>query len=350
MINNQSMMQAFRSDGKAEEDQRRQEVTRMEKMRYAEELLPEIPHFSDNMGIRRKHLNKTSLKYAELTALLREIYISNYPNFETNGIYRNLVRLTESEPLIDNIKKCEAHLQRLSERTPNWMGADVNTSTGYWVQVTYRSKRDQQGINPGKPGNLKVYARLNTYDIQEVFIESLRYLLTNANSTFAAKISTYNRSDQMCYWLSPKDFTHLEKYYAQYSDKMVRAMPFVAYKGKLGISKEFPDADSSHNATQAHIIADYLKSISYVEEVDLEAMYNNYIAKWNADIYEAEEYGSFKQSSALSFIVIMDTIDIILEKSPFYEESCLLSDNSRFWHILSQSKCWADVNERFREV
>ena len=99
----------------------------------------------------------------------------------------------------------------------------------------------------------------------------------------------------------------------------------------------------SHNSMQANIISDYLKTVSVIDDVDLEAMYNNYIAKWNADIYEDCDFLGFKNSSALSFVVIMDTLDIILGEAQLNEKSFLLSDNRKIWDILSQSRCWADI-------
>ena len=44
------------------------------------------------------------------------------------------------------------------------------------------------------------------------------------------------------------------------------------------------------------VIADYLKTVSDVDDVDLENMYNHYIAKWNADIYEESDYCCFKKN------------------------------------------------------
>ena len=123
-------------------------------------------------------------------------------------------------------------------------------------------------------------------------------------------------------------------------------MPFVAYKGKLGISKDFPGTDDSHNLAQAHIISDYFSTVNVVGSVDLEDMYNNYIAKWNADKYEEGSWG-FKSSSALSFVVIMDTLDAILDGAEINKRSSLLNPERRIWRILAQSKCWADVNELF---
>jgi hypothetical protein len=154
----------------------------------------------------------------------------------------------------------------------------------------------------------------------------------------------------MCYWLSPTDFKHLEDFYQPYSQDMKKPMSFIAYKGMLGISKDFPGADCSHNSLQAHIVSDYMKTIANISEVDLEAMYNNYIAKWNADIYEDNDYCGFKNCSALSFIVVLDTLDIILGDTELSNSSLLLSDNKEFWDVLSRSKCWADVNAKISKI
>ena len=334
---------------KAEEELRQQEIRRQEKLKYAKELSSLIPLFSNNLGIRRKHMDKTSHKYIELTNYLKGIYISKRSIFRKDEIYNQLVKLHESDTIIRDIRKYGEQLENLARGNSNWTYVNVNTSVGCWIQVTYCSARNKHSLSPNKAENLKIYACLNTSNIQGVFIDTLKYLLTHAEDTFAAKIAKFNRSDQMCYWISPSDFKHLERFYMQYSDNMVKSMPFVAYKGKLGITKEFPDADSSHNATIAHIITDYLKTIPNVEEVDLEDMYNNYIAKWNADIYDTNDYGSFKQSSALSFIVIMDTLDILLGISQLNESSFLLSDDNKFWQILAQSKCWAEVNDKYSQ-
>ena len=184
--------------------------------------------------------------------------------------------------------------------------------------------------------------------IQNVFVDSLKYILQNAEDTFGAKIATCNRSDQMCYWLSVKDFKHLEDFYRPYYKDMVKSLPFVAYKGMLGISKDFPGVDDSHNSTQAHIISDYLRTVNNIEDIDLESMYNLYIAKWNADIYDENPYGGFKNNSALSFIVILDTLDSILNETGVTEDSLLLSGDKKIWRMLSKSRCWADINAMWK--
>ena len=145
------------------------------------------------------------------------------------------------------------------------------------------------------------------------------------------------------------DHKHLESFFRPYFSEMKTPLPFVAYKGCLGISRDFPGFDDSHNATQAHIISDYMKTVKRMEQVDLQDMYNNYIAKWNEDIEEEDEHRSFKRESVLSLVVILDSLDAILGKTSLSEESFLLSGDNRTWHILANSQCWNDVNERWKE-
>ena len=175
-------------------------------------------------------------------------------------------------------------------------------------------------------------------------MDSLKFLLHHAKKSFAAKIAVINRSDQMCYWLSQNDFNYLEEFYRPYANDMVESLPFVAYKVKLGISRDFPGIDSSHNSTMAYIISDYLKTVKNAGEIDLEDMYNNYISKWNGDLYEECGFGGFKNNSALSFIVILDTLDVLLGEAVITDHSFLLSGDARMWQVLSESRCWSDVN------
>ena len=334
---------------KYQEEQKRMEHIRMEKERYAEKLSPNILKLSPNLGIREKHLNRGSSKYSELNSQLVNIYRHFYPNFTSEAIYNYLQKLNDRECIVSFTKELANVLEKLPVNNPRWGKPWVDTSMGYWVQVVYAIAKDTDCQLPGKPENVKIYASFSKTDIQKVFVDSLDYLLENAGDTFGAKIATCDRSDQMCYWLSVKDFKHLEEFYRPYSVGMVRSLPFVAYKGMLGISKDFPGTDDSHNATQAHIITDYLKTVHRIDDVDLEAMYNHYIAKWNADIYEERSYGGFKNNSALSFIVILDTLDAILNETGVSEDSLLLSDDKRLWKTLSNSRCWADVNEKWKE-
>lgn len=329
-----------------EEKRKRQECIRQEKARYTIELLPSIPRFSSNMGIRAKRLDKQSPKYSSLNMLLKKLYVDASPNLNTENVYCLLQSIDYEKNVVRGVDEIKAEIEQMPKQNAYWEDAFVNTTGGDWVQVTCRRKGDESWRSPARAENIKVYAYIGNGDSQRIFTDSIRYLLTHARQMFAAKMAIFERADQMCYWIDPKDYPCLVRYFDPYFDDMEVTMPFVAYKGKLGISKDFPGSDDSHNLTQAHIISDYFKTVKEIDEIDLEAMYNNYIAKWNADLYEEDSWG-FKGSSALSLVVIMDTLDSILCEGEIDDQSSLLSLDGKLWRILAESKCWADVNEGF---
>ena len=335
---------------KDEEERKRQEHIRREKNRYAKKLSSDVPLWSPNMGIRTKALDKTSSQYVRLNTLLQEIYTKFRPDFKTDDIYTYFQKFNEEKKIVSKTKELATLLKQLPAGNHKWKDKGSTNCWSCWVQVQYTSINDERCCSPGKAENIKAYASLKDGDVQQIFVDSLKYLLQNASETFGAKLSTISRSDMMCYWLSAKDFVNLEQFFKPNNHVMDKSMPFVAYKGKLGISREFPGADNSHNSTQAHIISDYFRTVDKAEDVDLEDMYNNYIKKWNADIYEEGYHSGFKGNSALSFIVIVDTLDAILSGKGISDESLLMSGDPKIWQILSNSKCWADVNEEWQSL
>lgn len=338
------------SQARYEEERKRLEYIRHEKERCAKDLSPDIPKFSPNMGIRRKSLNKDTEKYKELNALVVDVYEKFNPNFNADKIYSYFQKIDENERLVSNSRALETVLKSLPEKYPNWKEHGLVSNSGSWIQVIYSRLDKQDEGSPAKPEGLKVYACLRDKNVEEVFVESLRYLLKHADETFAAKIATSNRSDQMCYWVSQRGFRLLEEFYRPYRNRQVESLPFVAYRNHLGISKEFFGVDYSHNATIAHIIADYLKTVNDVTDVDLEDMFNNYIMKWNGDIYEEGNYSGFKNNSAHSFVVILDSLDAILGQTRITDNHPLISGDRHIWRVLSECRCWADVNERWNTM
>lgn len=342
---------AYISDGRKRirqakelEERRHNKAIRLEKIKYAENLSPEIPVVSPNLGIRKKHLDKNSSEYAKLNAFIRAIYNSFCPKFDAENVYCYFQSLEYNNRIISDIKSFESILAALSDGNAKWKKAEVNASDGFWIQTVFARNEFEYGDFPAKPQNIKVYVCFKHIGIQDFFVDSLKYLLHHAKKSFAAKIAVINRSDQMCYWLSQNDFNYLEEFYRPYANDMVESLPFVAYKGKLGISRDFPGIDSSHNSTMAYIISDYLKTVKNAGEIDLEDMYNNYISKWNGDLYEECGFGGFKNNSALSFIVILDTLDVLLGEAVITDHSFLLSGDARMWQVLAESRCWSDVN------
>ena len=296
---------------------------------------------SPNLGIREKRLDKSTAKYSELTGQIKEIYRLYAPDFYVDNIYRHFLAFNVDKQVVEYSKEFPERLRILCEGYHKWEVPSVDASWGGWITVMISRNSTTHEASADSPGNIKVYAYIDSEDVPEIFMDSLRYLLENANSTFAAKISTFLREDMICYWLSPADFRCLESFYRPLSDKMTASMPFVAYLGKLGISKELFWPDISHNELQARIISDYLKTVNCSDDIDLELMYNNYIAKWNGDVEETS-YAGFKNGSVLSFVTILDTLDGLL-RGGLERDSLLLTDNSKLWNLFASSQCWADL-------
>ena len=300
--------------------------------------------FSPNLGIKEKHFDRNSLKYAELNGLLKSIYMHFCPFFVPNEIYAYLLRINQKVSILSDVMVLKSDLGRLVESSSNWKNASIDMFGGYWVQALYIHKDDDLSSYPCAPENIKVYACMKTTDVQIVFVDSLKYLLERAGNSFGAKVATCSRADQMCYWLSQNDFKHLEDFYKMYDDNLDTSMPFVAYKGKLGISKDFPGVDPSHNVLLVDIIVDYLNTVNNVDDVDIEDMFNNYIAKWNGEVEEETMYG-FREQTALSFVVILDTMDAILDGTGITEHSLLTGGEKKMWNLLARSRSWDDVKE-----
>ena len=328
---------------KNEAERIKQENIRREIARFAVELSPEIIKFSPNLGLREKHLDKSTPEYFALTSLLKKIYREFAPNFDYYNIYKFFQKVDENNRIVANKSIFEKVLQSLAEDNPNWNKINTNGSSGYWVQVVCTHADDVDGQLPIGSKYIKAYAHVTNEDARDIFVGSLKYLLENAQNNFAAKIAVYDRSDQMCYWLTVRDFRYLEDYYSQYADIMEKTLPFTAYKGMLGISKEFPY--DSHNATQARIISDYFKTVTDVENVDLDDMYNNFIAEWNADIYPEDEYHGFKNDTVFSFVMILDTLDCLLGRQTITDKTLEYFGNEEMWEMFRHCRCWADVNE-----
>lgn len=328
---------------KRKAEREKQESISREKARFAVELSPEIYRISPNLGLRKKHTDKSTPEYFALTTLLKKIYSEFAPNFDYYNIYKYFQKVDENKRVVADQSKFETQLKTLSENNPKWEKISSNGSSSYWMQVVCTHADDVDGQLPIGSQFIKAYAHVTNTMANDIFVGSLKYLLENAQNTFAAKIAVYDRSDQMCYWLTVQDFRHLEDYYSKYTDIMEKTLPFTAYKGMLGISKEFPY--DSHNATQARIISDYFKTVKDVDKVDLEDMYNNFIAEWNADIYPDDEYHGFKNDTVFSFVMILDTLDCLLGKQTITDKILEYFGNEEIWEMFRHCRCWADVNE-----
>lgn len=102
---------------------------------------------------------------------------------------------------------------------------------------------------------IKVYVSLwDISKLSKVFCETVRLLLAYSDNRFHAKVSRVKRKDSMCFWVPRHAFHILESHFSECSDVIGGAMPFIAYRGRLGISRELATFDS-HNSEQALLIS-----------------------------------------------------------------------------------------------
>ena len=149
----------------------------------------------------------------------------------------------------------------------------------------------------------------------------------------------------MCFWVSRNDFDLLEKYFADCRNITGGAMPFIAYRGKLGISRELATFDS-HNSLQAQLISSYFNSLDNVDEVDLGKLYSLLLKAWNGELKEGHPVRkAFQYSRVQSILLLLDTMDILTGKTRLDDDHLFLQENESLWRALGQAACWEEVEK-----
>ena len=313
-----------------------------EMKRYQKELPESFPKVSSFLGIRKlEHVSYSTEKLDYYHTLLQQIYAQDCRS--TGQIYEQFQKIMDTPTDIT----CSAK-QYLQQYFPPLENSTDHTDWKIWINedtywVYFGFSNGQFNFVP-TPYMLKAYVSLQCTDICEVFFQSLIYLKKHAQKNFGAKVSKIDRADQMCYWISPTDLSLLYDYYASYYEILKCEMEFVAYRNKIGISRDFGN-EVSHNQMQAELISTYFNIIQSKEEIDLLEMYRLFVEGWNGALSEEHPFTkAFKYTSAASFLVLLETLQTILQKdSQLPEDSLLLTENRKLWGSLCDAKCWGDL-------
>lgn len=313
-----------------------------EKKRYQKELPESFPKVSSFLGIRKlEHVSYSPEKLHYYNALLQQIYAEDCRS--TRQVYEQFQKIMDKRT--DVTASAKQYLQQYFSPSENntdqtnwklWINEDT-----YWVYFGFSNGRFNFVPTPYM---LKAYVSLQCTDICEVFFQSLIYLKQHAQKNFGAKVSRIERADQMCYWISPTDLSLLYDYYASYYEILKCEMEFVAYWNKIGISRDFGN-EISHNRMQAELISTYFSMIQSKEDINLLEMYRLFVEGWNGALGEEQPFTkAFKYTSAASFLVLMETLQTILQKdSQLSEDSFLLTEDPKLWGSLCDAKCWGDL-------
>ena len=175
-------------------------------------------------------------------------------------------------------------------------------------------------------------------------------LLVYSDSRFHAKVSRVKRKDGMCFWVSRQAFHVLENFFSECSDVIGGAMPFIAYRGKLGISRELVTFDS-HNSEQALLISSYFNSLEKEENVSLSRMYDLLIKAWNQEISaDHPVMKAFQYTRAQTVLILLDTMDVITGKTVLDNDHLFLQENGNIWRALGQASSWVQAERNYNAL
>ena len=303
-----------------------------------------------NAGLKKYTMRQDNPAYADREAILKDLFRRYGKDADQYVIYEDLQGIDRSvgtgicrDP-IESLKELAASMP------DKWK--DCFTDTGYerWWKFSVESTDPEAGWLSDL-ALIKVYVSLRDISqIPKLFCRAVSQLLVYSDSRFHAKVSRVKRKDGMCFWVSRQAFHVLENFFSECSDVIGGAMPFIAYRGKLGISRELVTFDS-HNSEQALLISSYFNSLEKEEDVSLSRMYDLLIKAWNQEIpADHPVMKAFQYTRAQTVLLLLDTMDVITGKTVLDNNHLLLQENGYIWRALGQASSWVQAERNYNAL
>lgn len=324
-------------------EKRRKEIAarRREKRRYRRPLPEGVLIPTEYLGIRKMPDVIKTEEYNALNCKLKEYYRAWKKNPNWDGLYRYMQQVDSNQNTDwneDYSKRVRLHIQSTKNR---WDSVSWNTD-GCWAQLLTR-----KGERSVTSDHIKIYASMGNASVSEIFLGVVKILLSRAQNSFAAKVSKYMRKESMCIWVRKADLVLIENYFNGFKDELIENLDFIAYRGKLGYSRETYSGDS-HNQWQAELMKGYFKQHTGENELELSDMYQYLIDAWNYEMRKGNRIAdSFKNADAQILIILLETFFIIIKNKPFNDDNILLSDDSLVWEPLCRGRNWASVGSHY---
>lgn len=294
-------------------------------------------------GVRNLQIEiKNFEKYDQLNYILTDLYMRYGGEISLSNVYDYIQSLERNADYGDRIDKTLYSLKVAADSKNTFFECSVDSKSTSWGRFDLQVKEHESGFSD--MALVKVYLSLLDHGkIIRVFEETVVFLIEHCKHRFHAKVALDNRRDQICLWVSREDFFQLEGFLQKYNKDLYTALPFVAYRNNIGISREFWSWDS-HNGVQAALITSYLKQVKDAETIDVVDMYAKYVRAWNGDLKEDDLMTSeFKRSNAQEFIVLLDSLDVMLGNSEITDDHILLNGDDDLWYSLGHAKNWYEV-------
>ena len=324
--------------------QRRKEEERIE---YKSPLSDTCTIPSKFAGIRSLNVEITDEdRHIKLNSILKELYLKRGREIRADEVYDKLQNISGSDERIKGIDKLLEELQLNAEANKAVYSCSVNLRDHYWGRFDVSRQKSEPGYSD--MALIKVYlTAAEEKKILSIFGATVEFLINQGKHRFHAKVARRRRTDHICLWTAREDFFALEKYLKKVDKDLITPLPFIAYRNKLGISREFYSWDS-HNGVQASMISLYLQHIDNISDVEVLTMYSEYVKAWNGELpddhYLSKEY---KRNNAQEFLILIETLDILLGNSKITDDHFLLNGDENLWMALGEAKNWFQIGKRW---
>lgn len=324
----------------------RQEISvREEEEQYAKKLPACIMIPSPFAGIRSCEINTQTDAYRCRDRIIKELFRSYTGKPDRRLIYDSMQKYDKNKDSGWDNKQLEI-LKNEADSTGKWKKCEITTDDEYWgrFSVEVESGSDRY---IGDLSMIKSYVSVkDLHDLNELFSGAVVSLIDKGRNRFHAKVSRHARIDNMCFWTSRYDFEILQSFFDKNQDKICTPIPFVAYHKNIGISRELATWDS-HSGRQSDLILSYYETLRPGDTPELSDMYDLYVKAWNGMLSDDHPMSrEFKRSNAQEFIILMETINAIVNEEGISDDNILMSDDDILWHALCDGKNWYSVGRK----
>ena len=331
-----------------------------ERQRFLEELSPAFPRPSANLGMRT--LAREEIiglpGYDALETALQELYADCQGNLNLSGVYRTMQRI------------CRDRETDLTEEPEIYVKEDLkDVLHGPWRKVwtnrdsswNYYSFSPKEHAALVMGDGIKAHLSFDSPRIRERLTQILSHLISVSDTGFSVKQAKHDRTDHVCFWLTKEDLLHVTSYLGEH-DMGLNRMQWMACRHGAGITRDL-NWDESHHTVLAELMSGYFMGLRGPSDVCFVDMLDRFVRCWNGEL--ADDHGSkaIRNMRASSFLVIMDTMDILLGRHTLEDPGTLLlgsSDEIRqsdlvmtgnaFWDLLEEAKNWGELNESLKDL
>ncbi|MEE5993859.1 MAG: AAA family ATPase [Oscillospiraceae bacterium] len=309
--------------------------------------LPEHVHIpSRNAGIRDYLINPNNAAYLEREQLLRELFIKFGNKVSHSDLFQEMHGVDDAVKSDWNDENYNLLKRELKEHSNHWKRLDIDKNNPHWCFVNGTPKNEADEIFCLQ--YIKMYISVpDDVHISKLFTDAVRVLASQGVNSFTAKVSKFKRHDAICIWVSRHDFFLMEQFFKSRQNEICRKLPFIAYRGNIGIGREMASWDSQ-SGIQCRLFATYFSMKERPEDIFIREMYSLYVQGWNSDLPDNHPMTKeFKSENAQSMLVLLDSLDVNLEITELNNQHILLQDDKKIWNPLCDGYCWADVGEQY---